>query len=1172
MDILARWREAGRWWEGEPPLEVIQYRDAKGIKREKTRELPPFHTPLSCRVDAVDHREDYILRPRKTRDEKVAIACGLIKSSGTIPIHRARESYVPLHVYSGYSFGKSTLFARELPRRAADLGLPAMALTDWMSLAGVMEFAHEARNVGITPLIGATVEMEEGGHLVIIAQTSNGYRAISRLITQCHLSQPRLFPLCSWDFLEAFAEDWLILTGGDGGWINLPLVRRDHAIPEERLLRLISLVGRERLLISIERSAVPWEIMVNEGLLELATRHHLRCVAASAITHAHRDNFPSQDILVCAETLCTVEELIGRKPQRHPSQPAVATRPQRAFNGERFLRSPDEFNRLYADHPELIDNTHLVTEMVESWVLPPRAELPWLTDDPAEALRFAVQRGAEERHKKMNHRLKMRLGHEVDRIINLGFAHHFLVAWELCEWAKREGILLSGRGSVVDSAVAYCLGMSRIDAFAHGLHFDRFLPADGSKRPDIDIDFEAARRDDVRNHLIKRFGADHVANVGAFGAYCSRGIIRAVGKAMGLDQAALGFLAKRVHMGVAPDQIASALEKRPELRQSGISTARLEWIFRLAGQLMDVPINLRAHSSGVVVCDRPVYDFVPITWSAGMQEDNDSSGHLRMMQWDKRSAKYCFDKFDLLCLRGQDALSGTQRRIRESNPIFHVEDVPIDDPETYRTMRSGHLVGIPQSASPAMRQAHMRIKTQDLADASLVQAGIRPGVGGAVKMNELIARRHGHKPYAFEHPDLEPILGHTYGIVVFQEQIDQLLQVFAGYSGGEAEDIRDAIHKRRKEDYGKTIREELMERIQSRGYTPEVCEHVFDLIANFKGYGFAQGHALAFAEISVRSIFCQQNFPAEYFASLLDCQPAGYYGPCTLANEARNRGVMMLPPCVNKGSLRFEVEAVKSREDPQIIVPQGGIRVSLKQISGVSRGVFERIVEGRGEGYRSFFDFVKRVRPAKDELERLILSGALDDLYPHRRAMLWAIPEAVRFAEANSGSLGVEIPEPVLNHEVVDFSPAEKHIRERQVLGLDVAQHLMAYERERAREKGVLTTAEAQNLKDQEWAYVVGNPIRLRFPPTPSGKRVVFFDLEDETGLLNVTCFDRTYQQDGGNIICASYVTVYGQAQWREGHMAFLAKRVHRYHPVITKLANQEVSELPVVASDFLVG
>ncbi len=1175
MEILARWRETGAWWQGEAPKEFVQYRDSKGIKREKCRDLSLNSAGLDHESTKHQYTEniqvELDLRPQKLRDEKVSVACGIAPAYERIRKADSTHTYVALHCYSGYSFGKSLLFARELPRRAASMGLSGFALVDWFSLAGAMEATLEARDCGVKPLIGATLEMDFGGHLVVIARNREGYRRLSNLITDCHLEEPRLYPLCTWERLEKYGgEYWICLTGGDGGLLNIPLMGGYKDIAKDRLDRLVAIFGREKLFLEIERSWLPWDKKVNQSLYELGESAGIKCVAGGRVTHVNRSDFPGQDILVCSDTLCLVEEVIGRKPTRDQIQPKVAVYPQRSINAERILRTPKELNDLFSDLPDLVKNTQVVADLVDDDVMPGRSELPPFNNDPDRQFVQAVMRGAKTYYGDVNRKLQTRLGHEMDRILKLGYSDHFLVAWDLCEWSKANHIQLSGRGSVVDSVVAYCLGISRIDGFKHRLHFDRFLPADGSKRPDIDIDFEAKRRDDVRNYMIQKYGKDHVATVGAFGAFCTRGIMREVGKCLGLQKEAIDFVAKRLHRGVSPDQLEAALVLRPELRKAGINKERLDWMFRLGEILTDVPRNLRAHSSGVVISRAPVMDYVPLTPSLSQQDSGTGYEPLRVMQWDKRSAKHCFDKFDILCLRGQDVLGGTEERIRIQNSSFDVTQIETEDPDIYRTMRAGHVVGIPQSASPAMRQAHMRIKTENLTDASLVQAGIRPGVGGAVKLNELIARKSGKKHWGLEHPDLEPILGHTYGIIVFQEQVDLLLQVFAGCSGGEAEDIRDAIHKRRREEYGKSIRVDLTTRVMSRGYSEDIANHVVELIAGFQGYGFAQGHALAFAEISARSIWCQQNYPAEYFASLLDAQPAGYYGPCTLVNEARNRGVCILPVDVNKSSNRFDVESVSS--PGELVVPQSGIRLSLKQVKGLSGKFRKAILKERKSGYKSFYDFARKTRPGRDELEQLILCGAFDTLDKNRRGLLWSIPAALDFAKSEHGSLRMEIEEPKSLRHVEDFSDAEKSIRERMVLGLDIDDHLMAYERNRVSERGGITTFASQSLKNGEKAVVVGNPIRLRFPPTPTGKRVVFFDLEDETGLLNVTCFDRVYQLDGQAIVTSPYVTVVGIAQWRDGHMAFLAQRVYTYEPLISRLVDQLSHDLPVAHSDFLVG
>jgi error-prone DNA polymerase len=1058
------------------------------------------------------------------------------------------------------------MITAEIPAFAAERSYAAALLADPFSLTGAVEFCDIANGCGIRPLVGATFEMPEGGELVLVARSKIGYRSLSRLITECHLGEPRLFPLCTWERLERHAQDLICLTGGDDGPLNRLLIRRDFDGARKMLERLAWLYGRVNVFVQIERSFLPWQIAVNRSLLKMADDLHFTAVAGGPIHYEQPGHFPVHDVLVCVETLCLIDEVEGRKPARDPSQPQAPRPPRRGLNAERYFRLVEEMEELYADRPDLLDNGWRIVERCESNVLPDRTVLPRVCDDENGLLRKLMLHGAEQRFKPMEEGLSRRIGDEFNRITRLGYARHFLVAWDMCNWAEEQGIVYSGRGSVVDSLVAYCLGMTRIDPWRFRLHFDRFLPNDAQKRPDIDIDFEARRRDDVRQYLVEKYGDAHVATVGAVGTYRSRGIIREVGKVMGIPEEMISLLAKRLHGGVSAHRLEQALVDRPELRDSNIPKERFRWVFQFAEQLMDLPRNLRSHSSGVVISSEPICDTVPVTWSG--------VDGVKIMQWDKRSAKRCFDKFDILCLRGNDVLGDTQRSVSTSVPGFSVTNLSLDDDETYRAMRTGQLIGIPQSASPAMRQAHIRIRTENLKDAGIVQAAIRPGVGGAVKINEFVARRRGKK-YRLLHKDMEDILDHTLGIVVFQEQIDQLLQTFGRYTSDEAELLREGIYKNRRAGFAESIREQVVAKIIGNGYTRAVALEVFELVAGFQGYGFAEGHALAFAEISIRSIYCQQNYPAEYFAAILDAQPAGYYGPATLANEARIRNVKVLPPDVNRSKLTFAVESVKSDEDPQLVFPNGGIRTSLRQIGGISEEMRQRFLEVRGEGaFLSFFDFVARVGPDRDELEKLILCGVFDSFHPNRRALLWAIPRAMEYGalvRSMEGALPLFLEDPELPIGVDDFSPEEKAIYERAILGMDVERHLMAFERPRVEAKGGVTAADAGRLPSGTKAFVVGNPIRLRFPPTSSGKRVMFFDLEDETGLLNVTCFDDVYQRDGHKVICNPYVTLWGESQDRDGHIAFLAHRIYPYRPEL-KRHHHDYEPLPIVTADFLVG
>lgn len=1174
---VAHWREVGAWWEGEAEREFIQYRDAHGVIRQLEREHPAVRPHLQNERSDSDKRhtynEEWSLRERHGRRNQSGCTNGkgLHVQESISKSRQLVRPYVPLHVLSSYSLGRSTLFAEDIPDHAAQRGLAAVALTDYFSLTGAIEFAHRARSIGIKPLIGAMLELDCGGSIVAIVTSKRGYQSLSHLITKAHLSQPRGYPLCTYDSIEEHTRDLLCLTGGHDGPVDRMLALGDDRAAARHVERLIAMFGKHNVYVEIERSSLPWTMNVSEKLVAMAKAYDLTLVAGGAVTHLSKSHFPSQDINCCIETLCEVGELIGRKPSRASSQLQVVRFPDRALNAERWLASHDEMVHRFRDDLTPMANTQVVAERCDEDVLPDRTRLPEQWNSPAQVLRDVTMDGARKRYGKISASLAQRLETELSRIIRHNFATHFLVAWDLCRWAEQRGILYSGRGSVVDSAVAYCLGLSRIDAWKHNLHFDRFLPESGEKRPDIDIDYEAHRRDEVRNYMIQKYGADHVASVMAIGRLCTRGILREVGKALGIPNELISPIAKRVHGNIAPEQLKVALRERPELRGDDGLEQRLRWICSLARDLTDVPRNYRLHSSGVVLSDTPIADTVPTMWSAA---ESEVESHLRMAQWDKRSCKHFFDKFDLLCLRGQDVLSGVQSRLQVSHKddqtgAFNVSDLPLDDPNTYAAMRSGELIGIPQSASPAMRQAHMRLRTENLEDASLVQAGIRPGVGGAVKLNELIARRRGLRPYRFEHPELERILGCTYGVVVFQEQVDQLLQSFCDYSSDEAEEIREAIHKRRREDYGEIIRGELIKRMLAKGFRRRLAIELCELVTGFKGYGFAQGHALAFAEVSVRSIYCQQNYPAQYFASLLDAQPAGYYGPVTLCNEARNRGVVILPLDVNLSEDRCVVEDVVAHAYGRMTVPGSGIRPSFRYVLGLKAETMRRIVSQRP--YRSLFDFVKKVEPAVDELRNLIVAGAFDSLHANRRALLWSVREAIERAKSakESGGLGKDWDDPEIVGDIADFSDIEKAIHERQVLGLDIHQHLMAFERHHVESRGGIPTCEAKRLMHGQKAVVVGNPIRLRFPPTPSGKRVVFFDLEDETGLLNVTCFDRVYRRDGRNIVREAYVTVVGEAQDRDGHVAFLAHRVFAYRPILMDRLRHSAA-LPVESSDFL--
>lgn len=1149
--IFSVHKEAGEWWEGRPERTVTRYFDRFHRLRERILEGDPLgeldevidHEPIE------DHRIDFSLKVQKVRDEKVLRACGLLPDQDFSPLASSArfQHFVGLHAVSAYSFGQSSILAEEFGPLAAGAGIPSLLLADRFSVAGSYEFQRSLAKVGVRALHGATVELIPEGELVLVAQSKRGWATLCQLLTQCHLKHERRFPRATWELLEHYSQHLLCIVPGSLSHLYWLISKRDFDEAKIHLEKLRSIYGKNKVFIEIEKSWLPHEDRILRDLAEFAKRMDVIAVAGGPKTHARRHHYPAMDVNACIEGLCAIEDIEDRR-GRFGSlnvKPRYSTR--RFPNAERFFMTLPELVALYKDEPHLLDNTRHIAELCDDNILPSRASLPPVADNEPEELDRIVQKSIQQMRPNATKGYLNRLKRELNCIKRLGFAGHFIVAYDLCKHARTLGVGYSARGSVVDSLVAYHLEMTTINAYDHQLFFDRFLPSDGSKRPDIDIDFEASRRNDMRQYLVKRFGADHVCTVAAFGSMSTRGIVREVGKVMGLPDSMIGFLSKKVHAGIPPNKLIAALEKRPELRDSNINRERYRWIFRLAERLTDIPRNIRAHSSGVIISAEPITNYVPKQLSGDDLTE--------IIQWDKRSAKFVFDKFDILCLRGQDVLGETTHELGKDR----LDEAEWNNERTYHIMASGQLIGVPQSASPAMRQAHVRLRTENLFDASLVQAGIRPGVGGAVKINELIARRRG-KEYCIEHPDLEPILGLTYGIIVFQEQVDQLLQKFAGYTAGEAEDIRERIYKMRRESFAASIRQEVLDRITARGYPNNVAELVYEYVSGFEGYGFAQGHALAFAEISLKCTHLQNAYPATYFAALLNAQPAGYYGPITIANEARLRGIRILRPNIY-GS---KVKSYAINEDTIQLGWKDMYSLSDKRKNELESVTFESKAS-------NIFEAISTANLSISEFEVLIKVGAFDAIERNRRKLLWSAKEVWSLANSmNSQSLNFADYLPAKERYVKPFSSAEEAILDRKLLGLDVDRHIVAYERSHIKEHGCLSVKEVLQLKPGEKCAVVGNPIRLRFPPTKSGKRVVFFDLEDETGLLNVTCFDATYIRDGAAIICSPYVTIRGEVQDRDGHLAFLASRVFPYKPVL--MSQDQIDESIFSVGDFLVG
>lgn len=1018
--------------------------------------------------------------------------------------------FIHLHTHSNFSFLDGGSSIEDLVRRAADLGMPALALTDHDNLCGAVKFHRAAGQAGIKPIQGAEVTLEDGSHLTLLARGPEGYRSLCRMLTRAHLENRRRQPRVSLANLKDNAKGLIALSGCRRGLIpRLLMARRyDEACRWARFCREI---WGSDFYLEMQDTLVPGSWRLNRLLAELGEDAGIELVATNNVHYAVPEDFPVHDVLVCVRTLTRVQDV-------HPERP---------LNGEAYLKDSREMAVLFREYPQALENTWRIAESCRPALELGRDHFPEYDLPPGEkaeeVLCRLVYEGATRRYGRVTAEVRDRLEHELNIINTLGYAGYFLVVWDIVNFALREGIRFAGRGSAADSLVAYCLGITEVDSLARGLLFERFMSPERGEKPDIDIDFDARRRDRVAAYVYAKYGADKVACVATYNTFRARSALRDLGKALGLEEKEIGALAKRLPAFSQADQIRPLLAKLPELRISGLERERFALLLSLCEKVAGFPRFLGTHLGGLVISREPLADLTPLQMAAkGMV----------ITQFDKEDVEEMgFVKLDLLSLRALAAVDDAVDTIKKREPSFSYDDIPLDDPATYRRLNSGETIGIFQLESPAQRALQARLGASKMEDIVASVALIRPGPIKGNMVEPYIARRHGQEPVSFMHPRLEPILAKTYGVVLFQEQVIEIAMAVADFTPGEADNLRRVMTHARSPKAMEEIGRVFVERAVKNGVDRENAERIFACMQGYASYGFCEAHAAAFATTAFKTAYLLEHYPAEFYAALLSNQPMGYYPPHVILNEARRRGIRVLPPCVNSSLERFTVEA-------------GGIRVGLMQVKGLSRVGIQSIIENRP--FTSLADLFLRASLARDELANLILCGALDSVGKNRRRMmaeLLALSEARRHLGKESLDWSCEYGECLY---LPDFSEAEKYRLELEILGIDVRGHIMQHLREILRRQGFKDSRSVKEEKAGARVKVAGLLLAPHRPPTKSGKITVFLSLEDEFGLTDVTVFEDVYQRFGHLIFAPQPgpLAVEGMVQRRGNGVSLIAKRL----------------------------
>lgn len=990
----------------------------------------------------------------------------------------------------------------DLVAQAAADGAQAMALTDHDTIAGIIPFQRAALRAGIHPISGVELSMATGGRIVLLAKDADGFENICRLLTCAH-QRDRLHPRVSDEELAAYTHGLIALTGGRFSDIAELLIAREHKRAEDRVRWYQSVFGAS-LYMALSRTSLPGDGLLVSFEVALANRTSMAVVATNDVHYAAPDDVCVHDVLVCMRVGATVEQM-------HVSRP---------LNSENDLKSGERMTSLFADHPEAIANTQRIA-LACSVVPPlnvslfPKFSHDFEDESNEDLLTRLTWEGAQRRYGVVDDRLRARLHHELSIIAALGYVDYFLVVWDIARFAREQSIRYAGRGSAADSAVAYCLYITDVDAVARNLLFERFMSLERAEKPDIDIDFDSVRRDEVRQYVYDKYGEEHVGAVCTYNTFRGRSALREVGTVLGVPASLCDALAKRIPHMTHADRLERAFSHYPELRAMDIPVQRLQLLLRLAGKIAGFPRHFSTHVGGLVISSEPLLRVTSLQPSA--------KGVL-ILPYDKDAVEDVgLVKLDLLSLRTMHAIDGTISQIRHRDERFEYDAIPFEDPETFAMIRRGDTIGTFQLESPAQRALQSKLGATTLEDIVASVALIRPGPIQGNMVDPFLRRRRGQEPVTFLHPKLEDILAPTYGVVLFQEQVIQIATAIANFTPGEADQLRRVMSHARSAQEMERIGQDFVAKALQSGVDAVVAETIFSYMRSYASYGFCEAHAAAFAATAYKTAYLTQHYPAEMFASILNAQPMGYYPRHVLLAEVKRRGVQVLAVDVNES----DVNCVGNGT----VLRLGLLQVSGMRVAFASSIVDERLRHGR---FLSLADFCNRVVPGDRLLiEQLIRIGAFASMHEERKGLLWELPALLYQREHPQG-----FPLTLGEHLGVDeFSRAEQIADEYRILGYGVSGHALSLVRPHLEALRCVTLHHVQHAEEGALVAVAGLVVRPHRPPTRSGKTVVFFGLEDETGMIDVTVFESVYQRCGAVLFHPnrSVILVRGVVQRRDG-------------------------------------
>ncbi len=1059
-------------------------------------------------------------------------------------------AFVHLHVHTEYSLLDGACRIEKLVSKAKELGQTALAITDHGVMYGAVAFYKACQAEGIKPIIGCEVyvaprnmsDKEHGidnnySHLILLCRNEQGYKNLCYLVSMAFTEGFYIKPRIDWAILHQHSEGLICLSGCLAGEIPQKIIHGDYEAAKAKALELRDLFGEDNFYLEIQDHNIPEERQAAQGLIQIHKETGIPLALTNDAHYIEKADAYYQDVLMCIQMGKTVDD-----PNR-----------MRFESQELYLKSEEEMRKLFPDWQEAADNTVSIAERCNydfefGHYHLPRFKLPEGESDSYEYLKKLCEQGFAERYPDKPE-VHKQLDYELSMINKMGFVDYFLIVSDFIGYAKRSGIPVGpGRGSAAGSVVSYCLHITEVDPIKYSLFFERFLNPERVSMPDIDVDFCVNRRGEVIDYVNRVYGHDHVAQIVTFGTMAARGAIRDVGRALSVSYAETDAVAKQVPSGPSALNITldEAISLSKPLKEMYQSDPTLKHLIDVAKALEGMPRHASTHAAGVVITEKPVYEYVPLSTN-----DGNPVCQYQMTTLEELGLL----KMDFLGLRNLTVLDDAVRLVQKTVPDFRIEDAPEDDKATYEMLAAGRTSGVFQLESTGMTGVCVGLKPKSIEDITALIALYRPGPMDSIP-RFLECSVHPEK-VSYKHELLRPILSVTYGCIVYQEQVIEIFRRLAGFSLGQADMIRRAMSKKKH----KVIDAERVAFIHgdpSRGIAgaiangvPEsVANSIYDEILDFASYAFNKAHAVSYAIVAYRTAYMKRHYPQQYMAALLTSVLESSTKVAEYIAECRELGIKLLPPDVNESDANFTVAGEN-------------IRFGLVAIKGIGWGAIEELVAERHENglFTSFEDFCKRMSGKelnRRAVENLIRAGAFDGMGYKRKALLQiagavidSISQAARdniagqydlFGdfEAQSEASPQTIPIP----DVEEFSARDKMMMEKEVTGLYLTGHPMDEYRDAVRKVGAVPIGAIlgdfaaddgpQRFADNQYVTVAGIISTMRTRTTRNNSLMSYVQLEDDTGTIEMIAFQKVIDTCGSLLRENNAVIVRGRISVRD--------------------------------------